>query len=131
MSGNKVLIDSNVIIFASKQGLDVERLLSSYDSFYASIVSYMEVYGYEFTNLEEKAMIDALFGALEVVSINKEIADQVIVYRKNAPKKIKLPDAMLLATARYLGAALLTDDWDDFEGIDPLVPIHKLDQFKM
>jgi predicted nucleic acid-binding protein len=41
-----------------------------------------------------------------------------------------LPDAIILATARYLDAELVTDDWDDFKNIDNQVTIQKLDDFK-
>jgi hypothetical protein len=34
MSGNKALLDSNVIILASKEEVDIELLLSSYDEFH-------------------------------------------------------------------------------------------------
>jgi predicted nucleic acid-binding protein len=131
MNGNKAILDTNVIIFASKQQIDVEKLLLSYNEFYTSIVSFMEVYGYQFSQQEEKDLIDEVFANLEITDVNREIAEQVIVYRKNKTKKIKLPDAIILATARYLGADLVTDDWDDFLGIDNQVVIKKLDEYKI
>ncbi len=91
----------------------------------------MEVYGYEFSKQEEKDLIDEVFANLEITDVNREIAEQVIIYRKNKTKKIKLPDAIILATARYLGADLVTDDWDDFLGIDNQVVIKKLDDYKI
>lgn len=127
MSGIKALLDTNTIIFASQKKIDAEKLLERYDHFYVSIISYMEAYGYNFEDEEEKELIDALFNNLELVEINKEIAEQVIVYRKNKVKKIKLPDAILLATAKYLSADLITDDWDDFKGIDETVNIVPID----
>ena len=41
-----------------------------------------------------------------------------------------LPDAIILATAKYLGADLLTDDWDDFVNIDVDVNVRNIDVFK-
>lgn len=46
--------------------------------------------------------------------INKNIIEQVVIYRKQKRKKIKLSDAIMLATSKYL----VSDDWDDFTGID-------------
>ncbi len=43
MSGTKAVLDSNVIIFATRGTIDVEDLLSSYDEFFASIITYAEV----------------------------------------------------------------------------------------
>jgi hypothetical protein len=127
MSGNKAVLDTNVIIFASKRIIDFQKLVESYDDFYVSIITYMEVYGYEFEKPEEKQLIDLFFEGLEVIELNKEIVEQVIVYRKSKTKKIKLPDAIILATAKYLDAELITNDWDDFENIDNSVLIAKID----
>ncbi len=130
MNGNKALLDTNVIIFASKNQIDVEKLLNSYDEFYVSVITLMEVYGFEFTNTSEKDLIDEMFANLDVQEVNIAIAKQVIVYRKNKNKKIKLPDAIILATAKIIGADLISDDWDDFINIDNKVLIRKLDDFK-
>jgi predicted nucleic acid-binding protein len=70
MSGNKALLDTNVIIFASKHQIDIGKLLSSYEIFYTSIVSFMEVYGHTFARQEEKDLIDDLFENLEIVDVN-------------------------------------------------------------
>ena len=70
----------------------------------------MEVYGFEFTNTSEKDLIDDIFGNLDVEVVTITIAKIVIVYRKNKNKKIKLPNAVILATAKILGADLVTDD---------------------
>lgn len=75
-------------------------------------------------------MIDELFAALEIVEITRDIADQAIAYRKNKHKKIKLPDAIILATTKYLNADLLTDDYDDFQTIDTSVQVLNLDGFR-
>ena len=130
MSGNKIILDTNIIIFASKQIIDFRKILEKSDNLYVSIITYMEVYGYEFENPMEKEAIDLFFEGLEVIEINSEVAEQVILYRKNKNKKIKLPDAIILATAKCLNAELITDDWDDFQGIDDDVIISKVDKFR-
>lgn len=124
MSGNKAVLDTNIIILASKQKIDTAVLLEKYDDFYVSIITYMEVYGYDFEDSKEKEFIDELFEGLEIMEINKPIAEQVIIYRKRKTKKIKLPDAIILATAKFLNADLITNDWDDFQGIDEQVNIN-------
>ncbi len=59
-----------------------------------------------------------------------DIAEQVILYNKQKRKKIKLPDAIILATAKNLGAQLLSEDWDDFLGIDDKVIVRDLSSIK-
>ena len=91
----------------------------------------MEVYAYDFQNQSEKDLIDEFFANLEIVEVNRAIADQAIVYRKNKIKRIKLPDAIILATAKYLNADLFSDDWDDFQGIDNSLNVLNLDSLKI
>lgn len=76
-------------------------------------------------------MIDKLFQISSLIDLDLKIANKVIEYRKRKVKKIKLPDAIILATASVYQLALLTDDWDDFEGIDEQVEIIRLDRFKL
>jgi predicted nucleic acid-binding protein len=130
MNGRKVLLDSNIIIFASKQILNLNRLFSDYDEFYVSIITYMEVYGYNFGNEAEKLVIDTLFENIEIVDINMAIALNVIQYRQLPHKKIKIPDAIILSSAKTIGADLLTGDWDDFNTIDNSVTIVKYELYQ-
>ena len=131
MNGTKAVLDSNVIIFASKEMIDVDEMLSRYDDFFASVITYIEVYAFNFQNPIEKDITDEIFANLEIIELNREIADQAIIYRRNKFKKIKLPDAIILATAKYLNADLLTDDWDDFQNIDSFINILNLDTLRI
>jgi len=54
-----------------------------------------------------------------------------ILCRKNKTKKIKLPDAIILASAKYINAELLIDDWDDFQVIDSTVDVKDIDDLKI
>ena len=90
----------------------------------------MEAYSYNFSNNNEKLLIDELFNNIEIIEVNKEIADLAINIRNNKNKKIKLPDAIILATSKYLNLPLLTDDWDDFQNIDSEISIQNINNFK-
>lgn len=130
MSGTKAILDTNVIILLSKKGINVDELLARYDEFYVSIITHMESYGYEFKNADEKDIIDAFFEMVAIVDVNMSISEHVIAYKKQKKRKIKLLDAIILATAKYLGADLLSDDWDDFVNIDDDVNIVNIDDLK-
>ncbi len=130
MNGTKAVLDSNVIIFGTRGIIDVEDLLSRYDEFFASIITYAEVYAFDFQNSLEKHIADEIFANLEIIEFTKPIADQAISYRKNKTKKIKLPDAIILASAKYANADLPIDDWDDFQNIDSTVVVKNLDDLK-
>ena len=105
-------------------------MFSGYDDSFASIITFIEVYAYDFTSVAEKTIVDEIMNAIEVIELNSAIADQSIIYRKNKIKKIKLPDAIILATAKYLGADLITNDGDDFAKIDPLIDLIDIEEFR-
>jgi predicted nucleic acid-binding protein len=121
MSGNKGLLDSNVIIDASKGILSIEDLINQYDYLYTSIISYVETLGYRFDDESEKALVLQILGQLQIIDLNQQIADIAIEYRQR--RKIKLPDALVLATAKHIQAVLLTSDVADFKNVDPSVKI--------
>lgn len=57
MNGSKGLLDSNVIIDASKGVISIEDILIRYDFLYASIITYVEVLGFKFENENEKTAV--------------------------------------------------------------------------
>lgn len=121
MNGNKAVIDSNVIIDASKGLISIVDILKENKFIYLSIVSYIEVVGFNFTNNDERIAVEELLDKIPVIDLGKEIADITVRYRKI--RKIKLPDAIILATAKYLDASLITRNVDDFVNIDDNVII--------
>lgn len=116
MNGNRALLDSNVIIYASKGIISIQDIVSEYDFLFTSIISYIETLGYNFEKKEEKESVNYILDNVEIVNLNKEIADIAIEYRKK--KKIKLPDSVVIASAKNLKADLLTSDISDFHNID-------------
>ena len=114
MNGKKILLDSNVVINASKANISaLDIIKDSSNQLFISIITYVEVLGYEFKRKEEEDLVREMLKLMEVVNIDMEIAEQTISYRKS--KKIKLPDAFILSTARKLNLTLYTFDLDDYE----------------
>lgn len=87
MNGNKAILDSNLLIFLSKNLIDRPKLYSKYDDFCVSIITYMEVYAFDFPIKSEKDALDLTFASLEIIEVNQEITDQAIIYRKQKPKR--------------------------------------------
>lgn len=123
MNGKKVLLDSNIIIYLSKGSLDVDEILIDYDEFFISIITYMEVLGFQFDNQEEKELIEQLLAQFVIIQLGMEIAKEVISIKQK--KKIKLPDAIIFATAKKNDCDLMTYNVDDFKNIDETVKIVK------
>lgn len=121
MSGNRLLLDSNIVIYLSKRVLTLSEFAKPGDAIYVSLVTYMEVAGYTFSDTVEESFTTMLFESLQRLTVTQTIADRVVTYRKL--RKIKLPDAIILATAREYDCQLLTRNVDDFAGLDDSVVI--------
>jgi len=121
MIGNKAILDSNVIIDAVRNLIDIERSIFQFGQVYISLITYIEVLGYNFKDENEKLLTSQILGMFEIINPDIEIAYLTISYRKM--KKIKVPDAIILATAKKLNAILLTSNIADFKNIDAEVII--------
>lgn len=121
MTGNKVVLDSNVIIDAVRKLIDIEKSIFQFNHVYISLITYIEVLGFNFKDGNEKLLTMQILEMLEIINPDIEIADLTVEYRKL--KKIKVPDAIILATARKLNAKLLTSNITDFANIDDKVII--------
>jgi predicted nucleic acid-binding protein len=121
MNGNKVLLDSNILIYLSKGILNFNDFLTIDQEICVSVVTYTEVMGYQFQNQDEENLVRRIFSELNILPITQEIADIAIHYRKI--RKIKLPDAFILASAKHLDCQLLTANVADFINIDSSISI--------
>ncbi len=121
MSGNKLLLDSNILIYLSKQELLLNQFARPGDSLHISVITLMEVKGFAFASKEEERFIDQLCSLLVIEALNEPIVDEVIRIRKQ--HKIKLPDAIILATAFINGCALITRNTIDFKPFLKSLPV--------
>ncbi len=127
MIGNNTLFDSNVIIYLSKGLIKLEDLTIRYDNIYLSIITYIETLGHNFSNQEEKRLVKNFLKTFEILPLTYEIADRVVKYRRNS--RIKVPDAIILATASVTNSTLITNNDKDFVDIDPKVQIATVNPF--
>jgi toxin FitB len=112
MNGNRALLDSNVIIYLSKRELPFS-FLDRFESVYISVISYMEVLGYNFIDSQEENFVNELILLFNVRFIDQKIANSVIDIRKKF--QIKLPDAIIAATAMVDDLCLITRNVEDFK----------------
>lgn len=111
MSGNSALLDSNIIIYLSKRELPLS-FLDQFDECHISIITYMEVLGYQFRDTTEESFIRGILGAFHLLYIDEKIADTVIQIRRRT--SIKLPAAIIAATAMAADLQLVTRNGEDF-----------------
>ncbi|HEY3371135.1 MAG TPA: type II toxin-antitoxin system VapC family toxin [Prolixibacteraceae bacterium] len=113
---NGKLVDTNILIYLSKRKLEFEQVATSHAKLFISVITYMEVLGYRFENDLEKQTITQLCKYFPIIHLNSEIIEKVISIRQK--HKIKLPDAIILATAILEDLELVTANVTDFIGID-------------
>jgi predicted nucleic acid-binding protein len=112
---NGKLVDTNILIYLSKKQLAFDKVALPGDKLFISVITYMEVLGYRFPNNSEKKIVEELCKNLPVIELDREIVEMVIQIRQQ--NKIKLPDAIILATAIINNFELITANVNDFSNI--------------
>ncbi|TVR78458.1 MAG: type II toxin-antitoxin system VapC family toxin [Chitinophagaceae bacterium] len=118
MSGTKLLFDSNIIIYLSKKLLDARAFTKIEDVPCISVITYMEVMGYRFKYKSEKEFIENFCTIAHLIELDKSIVTRVVKLRSE--NNIKLPDAIIAATALEANMTLITHNASDFKGISGL-----------
>jgi len=108
MSGNRILLDSNIVIYLSQNKLSIDEVLEDDKEYAVSIITYMEILSYNFPSTQEENFIRELLTYFEIIDINHKVAEQVIALKKR--RRIKLPDAIIVATALMTKSTLYTND---------------------
>ncbi|KQR71445.1 type II toxin-antitoxin system VapC family toxin [Pedobacter sp. Leaf176] len=115
MNGN-IIFDTNIVIYLSKKLLASEEVFAENMTYSISIISKMELLGYAFKNRLEEMYIIELINSLNIVSLDDIIVDTTIAIRR--ANKIKLPDAIIYATACVMNGKLFTNNIADFDKIN-------------
>jgi predicted nucleic acid-binding protein len=127
MASAGYLMDSNIIINYLSENLETAQLDYLDNLFsnilFVSIITKMEVLGYSMPE-EIESVFKEFIGSTEVLYIDDKIVDRTISLRKEL--KIKLPDAIITATAIVNQIPLVTFNAKDFEkikDIQVIVPV--------
>jgi hypothetical protein len=107
-----VIFDTNLLIYLSKYALKPERILNQATAI--SIITKIEVLGFQ--NNDEYDLRLAMCSELNVIPLTDSIAEETINLRKHY--RIKLPDAVIYATALVGNVPLLTNNFKDFQPIN-------------
>ena len=120
------LIDSNIIIYASKPGFDHLHPLLAEAEVAVSVITQVETLGYHQLTADEKRYLAEFFGNVERLPVSEAVVQQAIALRQM--RTIKLGDSLIAATAMAHGATLVTHNAEDFKWIaglavlDPFPP---------
>ena len=116
MNGISIVCDTNPLIYLLDGDRNLARFLDN-KHIYVSVITELELFGKQNLSDHDNEMIELLLNNCFLIDINQEIKH---AYREIKRKyAIKLPDAVIAATALYLDLPLLTFD-RDFENIQNL-----------
>ncbi len=116
------LIDTNVIIDYMGERFST-RILDYFDTlfnsfFYLSIINKIELHGFRTLSVSEEKFFNQLVRTASVISLHDGIVEETISTRKKF--RIKLPNAIIAASAISTNTILVTGNTLDFSKINGL-----------
>lgn len=120
------LLDSNTVINYLDASLPATAMLFMHnvvdENCNISIITKMETLGYHFASIAEQQTVESFITDTTVMQINDDIVSKTIAIRKQY--KIKLPDAIIAATALVYGLHLITRNITDFKNIEGVITVN-------
>jgi predicted nucleic acid-binding protein len=119
------LLDTNVVINYLDASIPTPgmKLLNNIvdDEAIISVITKMETLGFQFKSEAEQNIMETFVSGSTILDLNNDIVNTTIAIRKN--KKMKLPDAIIAATARVYGLTLVSRNMSDFKNIAGIICI--------
>ena len=107
MSGNSLLLDTNIVLYLLKGEETLVPLLEE-KQLYLSFITQLETLGYKGISKEEHLKITGFLDQCVIIDINAVIKNFTIMLRQKYD--IKLPDSIIMATSLYLNIPVITAD---------------------
>ena len=120
MSGNKLLLDTNIILYLLGGDTTLVDILEG-KQVYVSFITELELYSFKGLSSLEKTKIDVLLSSCSVIDITAGIKSKTVEIRQSY--KLKLADSIIAGTALYLDVPLITAD-SDSKKIEELRLLH-------
>ena len=116
------LLDTNTIIYYLKASLPQKSMQQMHtivdEQPLVSVITKIELLGFAAFVNEEQNITETFINAALVLNLDDAVINQTIVLRKQ--QRIKLPDAIIAATAIVYGLTLITGNTGDFDKIHTL-----------
>jgi predicted nucleic acid-binding protein len=117
MNGSEFVFDTNIFLYVQSGRQDLIRIFNE-SSVFISVITELELLGFKGLNNEAEEELRKCLRSCFIVDIENPIKEIAIDIRKKY--SMKLPDAVIAATAIHLQLPLITAD-TDFEKIDNLM----------
>jgi toxin FitB len=127
--GRKYLLDSNVVIdymaelFPRKTLTWLNKIINQ--DIITSVITKIEVLSYDPEKDDNYEILVEFFDAATILDLTDDIVAKTIEIRQKS--RIKLPDAVIAASAILNNLALITRNVRDFQKIDDLILINPID----
>jgi len=111
MSGKRYLLDTNAVAYLLRGGNSLQQHLESADWVGIPILSQIEFLAFPNLSENDRRILQEFSDAIEVVGLGRTeraLIDRIVSWR--AQYRLKLPDAIIAATAVERDATLITDD---------------------
>jgi predicted nucleic acid-binding protein len=111
----KVLFDTNILIDYLNGVPDAEQEIGRYREKAISLITWMEVMAG--VTEHDEPLVKAFLSQFELLPIDRNVSAEAVNIRRG--RRIKLPDAIILASARIHDRVLITRNTKDFPaGVD-------------
>ena len=107
MSGPSLVLDTNIVQYLLNGDDELEHLLQG-TTVFGSVITKIELLSRPGLDTEGEAIVRDLLDQSKVMEFSSVIQERTIVLRRK--HRIKLPDAVIAATAAFLNAQLVTAD---------------------
>ena len=116
----KALFDTNILI-DYLNGIEVARLeIERFPGAMISIISWMEVM-VGAKSYEEEAVVKAFLSRFKLLPVSQAVAERAVAIRRET--RIRLPDAIIRASAEVESALLVSRNTKDFPEGEPWVRV--------
>ncbi len=111
MNGNRILLDTNAIAALLQGNLGLVELLKSAEWIGISVISEIEFLANPALNEEDKVLFKNFINRIDVIDLNHlDTVLLTLILEVRKKSKIKLPDAIIAATAIHNNAKIITSD---------------------
>ena len=120
MSGNKLFLDTNILLYLLQGDETLTHFLDR-KQFYISFITQLELLSFPGLSKKEEKIINELMAECVIIDVNSKIKNITIEFRRKY--KLKLPDCLIASTSYFLDLPLISAD-SDFKKIEELNLVH-------
>jgi predicted nucleic acid-binding protein len=116
----KAVVDTNILVDYLNGVTKAREELDSYEDLYVSLITWMEIL-IGAAEGEEEAEVREFLRRFRIHPVDEKIAERAVTIRRR--EKLRLPDAIIWATALELGTLLVTRNTRDFPARHPSIRV--------